>query len=379
MVISNPDDLGDAFGYVNSTDEGLTWGRPDLVDNIMTISPIMTSSPVSDKVVIVYTQDVGQQWRGNVVYYESQDGLTWDFASDPVDITEYGQGGDSLWAYCDVDAVYDYNDNLHIIWQAHYATETSVYIPVWLYHYDTESATTTEMAESESPDFITCDTGGWNTPIAKMSIGVQESNNALFAVYTYFPEEDCSATGFSNGELYMQSSLDSGDSWSEPLNMTNSNTNGCAAGDCDSDHWSSMAERVEDGVLHIIYINDKDAGGMPQSEGAVTDNPVMYLAYALTGVDSDEPNAPSSFALSQNYPNPFNARTNIEFELLEDSRVEISVYDITGAKVATLVNGDVEAGAHSVNWDADKVASGVYFYSLKANGEESARKMTLLK
>jgi len=378
MVFSNPDDLGDGFGYTNSTDGGVSWGRPYPVDNILTISPIMTSSPVSDKVAIVYTRDVGQQWRNNVVYYESQDGLTWDFGSDPVHVTEYGQGGDSLWAYCDVDAVYDYNDDLHIIWNAHWATEPSVYIPVWLYHYDTGSETMTLMTESESPDFDTCDTGGWQMPIAKMSLGVQESNNALFAVYTFFPENDCSAGGFSNGELYSQFSLDGGGSWSEPLNMTDSHTPGCEAGDCDSDHWSSLAERVEGDIMHIIYINDKDAGGVPQGEGGVTDNPVMYLPYGLTGID-DEVTTPRSFALSQNYPNPFNAKTNIEFELLENSRVELSVYNIMGAKVATLVNGEMEAGVHAVNWDADKVASGVYYYSLRANGEESTRKMTLLK
>jgi hypothetical protein len=107
IVISQPDELGDAFGYTISTDGGQTWSRPLTVDNIATLSPVITSSRVSDKVAIVYTRDVGQQWRGDVVYYESPDGLTWDFGCDPVNVTEYGQSGDSLWAYCDVDAVYD--------------------------------------------------------------------------------------------------------------------------------------------------------------------------------------------------------------------------------------------------------------------------------
>jgi hypothetical protein len=275
IVISQPDYLGTAFGYTNSTDGGQSWRTPELVDDIATSSPVMTSSRVSDKVAIVYTRDVGQQWRGDVVYYESQDGLTWDFGSDPVNVTEYGRDGDSLWAYCDVDAVYDYNDDLHMIWDAHYATESSSYYPVWLYHYDTGSETITQMAESEAP---TCDPGSWNMPIAKMSIGVQEDTDNLFAIYTYFPEGDCSAGGFSNGEIYMQYSANGGASWSVPENLTNSPSPGCNPGECDSDHWSSLAERVDD-HLHIIYINDKDAGGLPQGEGGVTDNPVMYLAY----------------------------------------------------------------------------------------------------
>lgn len=378
-VISHPDELGDAFGYVNSTDGGATWSRPVTVDTILTISPVTASSPVSDKVAIVYTHDVDSWLRNNVYYIESEDGLTWDMDNGKINITDYDTN-DSLFAWDDIDAVYDYNDNLHIIWNAWWSVlPSSVYYPVWLYHYDTGSETITLMAESDTPDFGNCDSGNWNMPIAKMSLGVHEASNALFSVYTFFPEDDCAQSLKSNGELYMQYSADGGASWSEPENMTNSHTPGCPSGECDSDHWSTLAKRV-DANLHITYINDKDAGGVVQGEGDVTENPVMYMTFPnpLTGID-DEGTVPRSFALSQNYPNPFNARTNIEFELLENSRVELSVYDITGAKVATLVNGEMEAGMHSVNWDAEKAASGVYYYSLKANGEESARKMTLLK
>jgi flagellar hook assembly protein FlgD len=88
---------------------------------------------------------------------------------------------------------------------------------------------------------------------------------------------------------------------------------------------------------------------------------------------------PTTFELTQNYPNPFNAQTNIDFDLDKDSRVELSVYDITGAKVTTLVDGELEAGNHSITWDAAEVASGVYYYKMRSNGEELTRKMTLLK
>lgn len=162
--------------------------------------------------------------------------------------------------------------------------------------------------------------------------------------------------------------------------MTDSQTPGCAAGDCDSDHWSAVANRV-DTSLHIIYINDKDAGGIPQDEGSITDNPVMYLAYpnpVPTGI-GDGVDVPTTFQLDQNYPNPFNAKTNITFNLETESDVNISIFDITGAKVTTLLNSRMDAGQYSINWDASEVASGVYYYSLKTNGEESTRKMTLLK
>ena len=162
--------------------------------------------------------------------------------------------------------------------------------------------------------------------------------------------------------------------------MTNSPSPGCAAGDCDSDHWSSVAELVDDS-LYVIFVEDKDAGGVPQTEGAVTVNPVKYLSYvnpAASGIENGG-SLPTTFSLTQNYPNPFNAQTNIEFTLENDSDVEIAVYNITGAKVTTLVNNRMQAGAHTINWDAASVSSGIYYYTLRTNGEELTKKMTLLK
>lgn len=100
----------------------------------------------------------------------------------------------------------------------------------------------------------------------------------------------------------------------------------------------------------------------------------------LEQVSVDEDGAlPGNFNLAQNYPNPFNAGTNIEFELTAASSVQLAVFDITGARVATLVDGSLEAGRHQVNWDAGSLSSGVYYYRLKANGSEISKKMTLLK
>ena len=166
--------------------------------------------------------------------------------------------------------------------------------------------------------------------------------------------------------------------WSVPENLTDSQTPGCTAGNCDSDHWSSIADKV-DNFLHIIFVEDKDAGGIPQTEGQITLNPVKYLTYpTITSTYQDGP-VPTTFELSQNYPNPFNAQTNIDFNLEKDSQVELCVYSITGAKVSTLVDGELEAGQHSITWDASEVASGVYYYKMNTNGEVSSRKMTLLK
>lgn len=87
----------------------------------------------------------------------------------------------------------------------------------------------------------------------------------------------------------------------------------------------------------------------------------------------------SDFKLNQNYPNPFNPVTTISFTLPEESLTNISVYNILGQKVSTLVNSKLEAGEHKVTYDASSLRSGVYFYTIKTQKNVSTRKMMLLK
>jgi hypothetical protein len=325
--------------------------------------------------------------RNDVYYILSNDGLIWDWRNGKTNVTEYGQGGDTLFAYTDVDAMFDYNDNLHIVWNAQYTpsavphVNSLYYLDSRLLHYDLTSGMISQIhlwQDTLFPD--NCDMGGWNFTHAKMSIASDIFSN-LFVTYTSWDSTDCSVGGFANGDIYIHYSTNGGSSWSTRVNLTNSQTPLCEPGECESDHWSSMAE-LADTAIHLFYVNDKDAGGYPQTEGSITNNPMLYLAYSqlppLLGVD-DGDNVPRTFSLAQNYPNPFNAATNIEFELSRASRVDLSVYDITGSKVATLVKGDRPAGKHQVNWDASAISSGVYYYTLRADGAEVSKKMTLLK
>ncbi|MGF1669151.1 MAG: T9SS type A sorting domain-containing protein [Balneolaceae bacterium] len=88
---------------------------------------------------------------------------------------------------------------------------------------------------------------------------------------------------------------------------------------------------------------------------------------------------PQSVKLNQNYPNPFNPTTNIEFALSQNSHTTLEVFDMLGQKVATLVNGQLSAGQHIINFDASNLSSGTYLYRLQAGNEVLARKLTLIK
>lgn len=87
----------------------------------------------------------------------------------------------------------------------------------------------------------------------------------------------------------------------------------------------------------------------------------------------------NGYKLSQNYPNPFNPTTKINFELSASGFTTLKIYDMLGNEVATLVQNELTAGSHSVNFNAANLASGTYLYQLNVNGTRITNKMILLK
>ena len=99
----------------------------------------------------------------------------------------------------------------------------------------------------------------------------------------------------------------------------------------------------------------------------------------VTNVSNQNSGLPTNFSLSQNYPNPFNPATVISYQLPTASRVTLKVFDMLGRQIATLVNGQMEAGMHQVSFDASRLASGVYIYQLQAGSFVASKKLVLLK
>jgi hypothetical protein len=88
---------------------------------------------------------------------------------------------------------------------------------------------------------------------------------------------------------------------------------------------------------------------------------------------------PGAYALYQNYPNPFNPTTNIDYVLMDGGSARLTLYDVMGNAVKTLVNEYQDAGAHSFTLDASDLSSGVYYYRLEVNGFVASRRMMLMK
>jgi hypothetical protein len=117
-------------------------------------------------------------------------------------------------------------------------------------------------------------------------------------------------------------------------------------------------------------------------EGIYIDD--VVFSWTSTAIDEGPITTPRLFSLNQNYPNPFNPSTQIEFSLSSKERVELSIYDMLGRKIRTLINTEIEPGQHSVIWDGanesgQDVASGVYLYKLSAGSSSDVRRMTLVR
>ena len=105
----------------------------------------------------------------------------------------------------------------------------------------------------------------------------------------------------------------------------------------------------------------------------------------LTPVENSINTLPKNYLLEQNYPNPFNPSTTISYQLPEISNVKLSIYDILGRQMKVLVNGEKPGGKYDINFNANNLPSGIYFYKLDAQSKVSAKhftkvgKMILLK
>lgn len=105
----------------------------------------------------------------------------------------------------------------------------------------------------------------------------------------------------------------------------------------------------------------------------------VYLGEPIPSDTEDEDILPTEYRLDQNYPNPFNPSTKIRYSIKEVGQVKLTVYDILGREVETLVNGEMVVGNYEINFDASELTSGIYFYTLQTGSFMETRKMILLR
>ena len=188
-----------------------------------------------------------------------------------------------------------------------------------------------------------------------------------------------------------------GDFWFQ-TNESNGVANAAVA--YDTWHWQKIV--VENNTVSVTAWADGEA--MPDTasysyEALTTTEAPTFILVGVTDDDSssvqvggvwynetpagleisDEAPIATRFELGQNYPNPFNPTTHIRFNIPETANTKLTVFNVMGEEVATLVNSVMQAGGHTVSWNASSMPTGVYFYQLESANFSQTKKLLLVK
>ncbi len=313
------------YGTGGPFDDTLIWSDQHVIDTVISANVVIAASSISDKVAIVwaapcdYVRDTPDEFDSPYamdIWFALSETQGEDWASAPTpanpsignlvdndllegrNVTTYG-ATDEYKAYCDISALFDSGDTLHIVWSGRHWTDgiTIDRRNAAIFHWDNGNKATVPVVIADWDEGGTCyGHYYYSGDVAKLSLS--ECDGKLYVLYTQFgnPEAPCAdkdaVYSTMNGELYLVASKSNGMVWDTPQNLTNSETPDCALGDCDSDNWASMARygRPANGcgggdsppsegyALDILYINDKAPGGVVSAtSGAWTVNPVMWL------------------------------------------------------------------------------------------------------
>ncbi len=142
-----------------------------------------------------------------------------------------------------------------------------------------------------------------------------------------------------------------------------------------SDDEPLTAELINELLAGNLYINVHTPDfGSGEIRGQVNPDAIVVTSVEQTGSET-----PKSFVLSQNYPNPFNPTTTIEFSLTRSVEASLAVYNVLGQRVASLINETLPAGTFQVTFEAQGLASGLYYYRLEAGDVSLSKSMMLTK
>ncbi|KPL15982.1 hypothetical protein AMJ74_00040 [candidate division WOR_3 bacterium SM1_77] len=392
-----------------STDFGDSWDLIADFDSIHKMGHFLRAShfPGSQKAVFVYTQyfcdTSGCGCRDQDVWYMTtgDNGMTW---SDRIDLTNYQPYPiDSARVYVGTNAVYDANDNLHIAWSGRKVTDY-MYEASKIFHWD-EVHDVFSVVNSPSiyyyePDgwWIATATSGspgaYHMPAMDPQLIVDTTSNWLYCLWQGNDDyNDCSAGRYFNGELYGSVSMDSGLTWSDYVNLTNTRSPGAGPGACmDEDYMTAYPYVVNDSI-YITFIEDKDAGGYVQGEGILTENPVRCWVFhkdLIPGIKEKNPlKTEYTTPMLDVYPNPFRDKTQIRY-MIQDTRYmmngySLKIFDAAGQLVRDFSRSTPNALHPTViTWDGSdntgkKLPGGVYFLEFEAGDYKETKKLILLK
>ena len=375
-----------------SADTGATWSGVFSVDSCATISEFIRTSrnPGSGKAVLCWTKFITDsvasgQFDNDIWYLLSTDnGVTW---GSPVNLTSY-QPSDTVRAYNNVNAIFDNNDNLHLVWTGRKVTD-NYYISSKIYHWDEVSGNIT-IVNSPSTYYSDPggwwiaatgggDYGGWRLPADQPQL-IVDANDDLYCLWCGNDDyNDYAADGYVNGEFYGAVSHDNGATWTDYTNLTNTRSPGAGPGACDDEDYMTACPKVVNDSIFVTYVEDKDAGAWPQTEGVLTENPVRCWVFHkdLVGIEEHNNNVPVTTSLSL-YPNPSMRNSVMNYTIVHAGEVSVGLFDAAGRLIRVLDHGYRVAGVHTLEINTGDLANGTYFVILDTPVEKVSRSLVIM-
>jgi hypothetical protein len=375
-----------------------TWSTPVAFQDTAPIpgfpTYIATGSKTSTKAVISWEYENTSGPATGYYRVTTDDGASWGEAVPIPTPPAYTPGSDSLPSFT-ISGIYpflDDGDNLHIVATVAWTTASlpgSYYISsaeIWHYYEPTGAWNMVARWGEDTTSYVNNGYAvGYNCIFCGRPTLCQSGPGELECVWEGFDSLNGeSTTGFLRSEIFGNRSTDNGLSWGQTVMLTDV--------DSTSKRFPSIATHTWHDTCFVRYEDDLIAGyGIdPYDQGAATNNPIIVQRFwkdvlppGIEAVAEGKTPTPASLATSV-HPNPFRGNTVISYSLPRAGNVSVTVYDVTGRPVKTLVNGHANPGNFTATWDGKAAngapaAAGVYFYTLATNNSKITRKLTLLQ
>lgn len=362
--------------YKHSADSGVNWGADTRLTN-NTANSYNPSITVSGTVVHVVWRD-DRDGNDEIYYKRSTDsGVSWDVDTRLTNNTSFSEyssvtvsgsvlhvvwadfrdGNDEIYYKRSTDAGISWGADTRLTNNSAISTRPSVSVSgtvvhvVWREDRDGNEEIYYKRSTDAGASWGT-DTRLTNNSSLSWNPTVTVSGTVVHVVWYDFRD--------GNGEIYYKRSTDGGVSWGADTRLTN-NT---------AESWSPSVS-VSGSVVHVVWQDDRDGNWEIHYKNDPTGNPI-----GIININSE---IPEQFYLSQNYPNPFNPVTNIKFAIPKTGFVKLTIFELMGREIETLVNEYLDAGTYNADWNASGYSSGVYFYKIQAGEFIETRKMILVK
>ncbi len=346
---------------------------------------ISASSKTSAKTVITWEYN-NLTGPGEGYYRQTtDDGATWDPSVQIPFPPAYTPGSDTVPSF-HIAGIYpflDDNDNLHIICNMMpMLAGTGYIIPCEIWHWYQPNGSWSKVARQECDTLNLMAGVGYNSLYAGRPTLCQGAANELVACWEAFDSINVeSQTSLLRADIYAARSVDNGATWGPFVALTDP--------DGTSKRIPSIATHMYNDTCYVRYEDDLCAGyGIaPYVQGPITENPIIVQRFwkgvLPTGIAEGKTLTPTNLVTSA-WPNPFRGNTVISYSLPRAGNVSVTVYDVTGRPVKTLVNNHANPGNFNATWDGRAtngapVAAGVYFYTLVTDNSKLTGKLTLLQ